>query len=304
MAFPVTIENESLRLKIWPHLGGKVSSMVDKADGFELLFNFPSELPETNLYGRPYQDGWNAGWDECFPAVAPGPYPSHPYEGIGIPDHGELWSLPTMAVPTKDGLTTVWHGLRFGYTFTRKLYLEGASIIAEYTVLNRAPFDFHFMWAGHALLSMTAPMQLDLPSGQWRLDHDAKGDDHHNFEWPHVGAGIDLSRPDELPERGAWKVFGDAPIQGPATVRYPSRERKVTFDYEADESHDEEGIVGGPSAYWAVWVNTGGWGAQRNLSIEPSIGRFDDLGRAVKDRSAGNVPPQGRREWRMRMTVG
>ena len=41
------------------------------------------------------------------------------------PDHGELWGLPTTAVPTKDGITTVWHGLRFGYRLTRKLYLEG-----------------------------------------------------------------------------------------------------------------------------------------------------------------------------------
>ena len=304
MALGVTIENEVIRMLVWPQIGGKISSIVDKADGFELLLNFPAELPETSLYGKPFDQGWNAGWDECFPTVAPGPYPGHPYEGIAIPDHGELWSLPTTAVPTKAGLTTVWHGLRFGYTFTRKLYLDGPTIVAEYSVLNRAPFEFRFMWCGHPLMSMTAPVELDLPAGEWRLDHDMAGDEPRVFKWPHVAPGIDLSRPESLPQKGAWKVFALAPIHEPASIRYPSRGRKVTFEYEAQESRDEENIVGGPPAYWGVWVTTGGWGAQRCFDIEPTIGRFDDLARSVKDRSAGSVPPLGRREWQIRLTLG
>ena len=304
MALPVTIENEAVRMSVWPQIGGKISSIVDKADGFELLFNFPAELPESSLYGKNYQDGWNAGWDECFPTVAPCPYPGHPYEGIAIPDHGELWSLPTTAVPTKAGLTTVWHGLRFGYTFTRKLYLEGPKIIAEYAVINRAPFEFRFMWCGHPLLSMTAPVELDLPAGKWRLDHDMVGDQAREFDWPHVGPGVDLSRLASLPERGAWKVFGLAPIVEPAVIRYPTRGRKVTFEYEAAESSDEQGIIGGPPAYWGVWVTTGGWGRQRTFDIEPTIGRFDDLTRSAKDGSAGSIPPLGRREWKMSLTLG
>jgi hypothetical protein len=304
MALPVTIENEAIRMTVWPQLGGKISSIVDKADAYELLFNYPAELPETSLYGKPFDSAWNAGWDECFPTVAPCNYPGHPYEGIPIPDHGELWSLPTTAVPTKSGLTTVWHGLRFGYTFTRKLHLEGSAIIAEYSVLNRAPFEFRFMWCGHPLMSMIAPVELDLPKGKWRLDHDTAGDEPIGFDWPHVGEGVDLSRPASLPDRAAWKVFALAPIQGPATIRYPTRGRKATYEYEAQESRDEEGIVGGPPAYWGVWVTTGGWASQRCFDIEPTIGRFDELAQCVKDRSAGTIPPLGRRQWEVRLTLG
>jgi hypothetical protein len=303
MALPVTIENEAIRMLVWPHIGGKVSSIVDKADGFELLFSFPSELPEASLYGKAYQDGWNAGWDECFPTIAPCPYPGHPYDGIAIPDHGELWSLPTTAVPTRLGLTTVWHGLRFGYTFSRKLYLDGSSVIAEYSVLNRAPFDFRFMWCGHPLMSMAAPVELDLPGGKWRLDHDMTGDQARTFDWPNVARGIDLSRLESLPAQGAWKVYNLAPIHEPAVIRYPTRERKVTLEYEAQESHDEQGVVGGPPAHWGVWATTGGWGRQQTFDIEPTIGRFDDLVRSVRDGSAGTVPALGRREWKMRLTL-
>src|SRR5688572_14891643 len=179
MSLPVTIENDALQLDVWPQIGGKVSSVVDKADDFELLFNYPSELPQASQYDLPYQKSWYAGWDECFPAVSPCKYPRHPYDGIAVPDHGELWGLPTTAVPTKDGITTVWHGLRFGYRLTRKLSLDGPSLLAEYTLVNLAPFEFYFVWAMHALMGMTAPLELRLepaPGG-------VSGDGGATFRW-------------------------------------------------------------------------------------------------------------------------
>jgi len=146
MAQPVTIENDAIQMDVWPQMGGKISSLVDKADGYELLFGYPVEYPiDHSQYGLPYGKGWYAGWDECFPTIAASKYVGHPYDGIPVPDHGEIWSLPTTAVPTKDGITTVWHGLRFGYRLTRKLYLDGPSVIAENTLINLAPFEFRFV---------------------------------------------------------------------------------------------------------------------------------------------------------------
>ena len=56
MLHPVTIENDAVRMEVWPALGGKVSSLIDKADKFELLFNFPAELPtEPHRHGVPME---------------------------------------------------------------------------------------------------------------------------------------------------------------------------------------------------------------------------------------------------------
>ena len=200
MAVPVRLENDALRVEVWPRLGGKVSSMIDKADRFELMFNYPAEIPVTSQYGRPFESGWYAGWDECFPAVAPGGYPGHPYDHIQVPDHGELWGLPTTATPTKDGITTTWYGLRFGYRFDRRLWLEGASVVAEYTLTNLAPFEFRFVWAMHALLSLASPTQIDfggMDGRPFRLSHDASGNELGEvFPWPGgSNAGQDFSRP-------------------------------------------------------------------------------------------------------------
>jgi hypothetical protein len=296
MSQPVIIENDAIRMEVYPHIGGKVASLIDKADKFDLMFDYPVELPTAAKYDISFDESWYAGWDECFPAVAPGQYPGHPYDGIPIPDHGEIWGLPTTAVPTKDGITTVWHGLRFGYRLTRKLRLEGSSVLADYTLINLAPFEFRFVWSMHSLMSMTSPVQLDVPAGApFRFSHDAEGVDHQQpFNWPVVEPGLDASNLPSLPLRRSWKMFSMDPISGPVTVRYPSRGRSLSVEYSSEDSLP---------AYWGIWINTGGWAGNQHFAIEPTTGRFDHLHRAVLDGSAGRVAPMGRRDWAVRWTV-
>jgi hypothetical protein len=296
MAQPVTIESDSLRAEVWPQFGGKVSSVVDKADGFELLFTYPAEFPSGPQYDLPYGKGWYAGWDECFPAVAPGKYIGHPYDGIAVPDHGELWGLPTTSVPAKNGITTVWHGLRFGYRLTRKLSLDGPTLTADYTLVNLAPFEFRFVWAQHALLAMNTPVELSLAERRFRLSHDAKGNDiQRPFEWDDPNDELRLlGQPGRMPAGGGWKAFSLDAIASDAVVRYPERGRRLAISYSAENS----------PAFWGVWINTGGWAGHRHFAVEPTTGRFDQLDRAIHDDSAGRVDALGRRDWALQWTVG
>ena len=293
---PVAIENDLLKMEVWPQLGGKVSSLRDKADGFELLFNFPAELPTTHQYDVPYSKGWYAGWDECFPAVQPSRYVGHPYDGIAVPDHGELWGLPTTAVPTRDGITTVWHGLRFGYRLTRKLYLDGPSVIADYTLVNLAPFDFWFVWSMQALMSLESPVELKLERG---IEFQTAGDDAptdagRTFAWPSAPDESDLSQPALLPASRAWKAVSTQPIEGPLVIRYPSRGRSVRLEFSTDDSLP---------AHCALWANTGGWLRHRHFCFAPITGRHEQLDRSIADRSAGKVGSLGKCDWQVKWTI-
>jgi hypothetical protein len=273
MSQPVQLESDSLRAEVWPQFGGRVTSLVDKADGYELLFSYPTEIPTGSLYDASYIDAWHAGWDECFPSIAASTYLGHPYDGIRIPDHGEIWGLPTTAVPSRAGITTVWHGLRFGYRLTRKLSLEENGVVADYVLINLAPFDFHFVWAQHALLAMDVPMRLELPSL--------------------AGDGPDLSDPAMLPARQAWKRFSQEPIAEPVRIVFPDRHRQLQISYSSSTELP---------AYWGVWINTGGWAGHRHFAISPTTGRADALD-ATRDRSAGVVGPLGRADWTVRWMV-
>jgi hypothetical protein len=295
---PVTIENDAIRMQVWPRIGGKVSSIIDKADNFELLYSYPAEIPDSPNYDVPYADHWFSGWDECFPAVGPSVYPRHPYNQIAVPDHGELWGIPTTAaVPTKDGITTVWHGLRFGYRLTRKLFLDGNSVVAEYSLNNLAPFEFCFVWAMHALMSAALPVEFDFTGDPaFRFSHDAAGVEiHSNFAWPTGPAGENFSHPAELPVKKGWKLFSTKAIQSAWEIRYPTRNRSVRVEYS-----DVDALP----AYWGIWISTGGWGGSPHFAIEPTTGRYDQIDRSVKDGSVGTVGPFGRREWAVRWKLG
>lgn len=292
MSTPVTIDNEFLSLDVWPQVGGKVSSMIDKADGYDLLFSYPAEIPTRCQYGLDYSDAWSSGWDECFPSIAPCPYPLHPYEGINIPDHGEIWSLPTTAVPNKAGITTVWHGLRFGYRFTRKLFLDGPSVCADYTLVNLAPFEFRFIWSLHALFSTTSPTLLDVPGEHvCTLRDDA--DTLDKFTWPMLG-DLHLDEFGSLPPGRSWKTYTTRPIHAPARLTYPQRRRTLQVEYLTPDN----------PAYWGAWVNTGHWAGHRTVGIEVVTGKNDRLDRAITDNSAARVPASGKIEWSAKMTVG
>jgi hypothetical protein len=298
MTHPVTIENDSLELEVWPQFGAKITSLVDKSDHFDLLFNYPSEIPAEPLeYDRPYAKGWYAGWDECFPAISPSKYAGYPYDGIPVPDHGEVWALPTVATPTRHGITTMWYGLRFGYRLTRKLSLDGPRITCEYTLQNLAPYDFRFVWALHPLMTMTAPVEIDLPDGgPFRLSHDAAGHAvDQDFTWPHGPNDENFSRLDDaLPKNRGWKLYSTRPISHPLTIHYPTRSRRATIEYHSPDAMP---------AYWGIWINTGGWGAHNHFAIEPTTGRYDQLDRAIKDHSAGKVDAMGQRTWSISISL-
>ena len=286
MSVPVTIENEHLSLDVWPQIGGKVSSIIDKVDGYELLYSYPAELPTRCAYGQRYTDSWYAGWDECFPAIAPGAFPAHPYEGVNNPDHGELWSLPTTAVPTRDGITTVWHGLRFGYRLTRKLFLDGPTIVAEYTLVNLAPFDFPFAWAQHAMFSVASPVRIDL--GEIPLVP-LEG---HSDSFPREGVRGAVDGFDLAPAGRQIKRFSAEPVHlTPVVIHYPERRRKLVLAYQSESQI---------AAYWGVWLDA----VNHHFGVEPTTARCDSLDLAVQDKSAATVPLMGRVGWTTRMTVG
>jgi hypothetical protein len=292
---PVTLENDALRVQVYPQLGGKVASICDKADNYELLFNFPDEIPEKFFYDATYSDHWFAGWDECFPSVAKSPYVGQPYDGILSPDHGELWGLPTTAVPTTEGITTVWHGLRFGYRLTRKLHLDGPSVLAEYTLVNLAPFPFHFVWAMHCLMSSKSPAEIDLggPLKMRRSHGTAFENRPGDFDWPTALPETDLSNIAKLPAEQSYKAFSHDPIAASAVVRYPARKRSVRIEFQSEAL----------KAFWGVWINTGGWQHHQHFALEPCTGRYDELDQAIRDGSAGTVEPRETAEWTVRFTV-
>ena len=297
MIQPISVESDAIKIQVYPGYGGKVASVVDKADKFDLMFSYPRELPTKPEYDLDYGKGWYAGWDECFPGIAKAPYPLRPYEGAMVPDHGELWALPTESQKTCDVIVTRWNGLRFGYQLSRHILLLDNTLEARYELKNLAPFDFHFVWAMHSLMRLDLPVELGFAGNDaWRWSHKADGAQQNTpFTWPSCAPGQDLSRPNDLSAGLGWKLFSTHPIDKPISIFYPTRKRQLTVSYQSDSQI---------AAYWGIWINTGGWAGHRHFAIEPTTGRHDSLDTSIKDQSAAKVSPLSTVNWTVRWTVG
>ena len=173
--------------------------------------------------------------------------------------------------------------------------------MAEYTLVNLAPFEFRFVWSMHAMFSLHQPVHVEMPTGSaFRLSHGVEPVDGEEqpFAWPRLSDGESFDQLEHLPEKRAWKLFGQDPIGKAITLRYPSRSRSLQISYTSEEAEDPL------PAFWGFWVNTGGWSGLRYISVEPTTGRHDWLERCIQDGSAGQVNPSGRRDWVVRWTLG
>ncbi|HEY9898408.1 MAG TPA: DUF5107 domain-containing protein [Pantanalinema sp.] len=298
---PIHLENPHLRLSVVPEAGGKIASLVDRSTGREWLWSNPALPLRAPAYGSSYVlDHDSGGFDECFPAIAEGAFPSAPWQGVEIPDHGELWGLSWDC--RRDGLSLAMgvDGVRFPYRFERTLTLlpDAAAVRLAYRVINRAPFPFPFVWSSHPLLAIAPGMRLLLPEGTplrvFGASDPALGDLGAPLRWPLL-QHLDLATVPG-PEAGyAVKLFGPSPERGWVGLHDPATRSTLRFEYDPLTI-----------PHLGLWLNMGAWSPREdrapyfNLGIEPCIGAGDDLALAVRRyRAHGVIPPRGEREWSM-----
>jgi galactose mutarotase-like enzyme len=282
--FPaVHIHTGPLSLILLPELGGKIASLRDERTGREWLWRHPrlpyKRVPHGSLYVTEADTG---GWDECFPSVAACAYPSAPWAGAAIQDHGELWSQAAeLNIEESDNTVTLrtrWQGVALPYTFERTLTLtaNSARMRAEYAVHNRADAPLDFIWSAHPVLAIEPGMVVQVPSSArfntWVTLPADLLPSTRDLHFPLTAQGHDLS---PLPEPCgiALKLWSEPVFAGHAALRANDGALHMTWD-----------VLRLPQL--GLWLNLGAWAGDGgaplyNLGLEPCIGAQDSLEQAV-----------------------
>ncbi len=296
------LTDENVRLTIIPQWGGKISEIFDLRRSREWLFKseqFPDRLP---FYGANYIRDYDVGgFDECFPTVGPCVYPSAPWQGTPLPDHGEVWSIAWRARVEGATIHLTTHGVRLPYRLDKSIRLLGDGRIRfDYTATNLAPFAMPFLWSSHPLFALRPGMRLSLPVERMRVFSAPAFAAHPGdmLPWPRVN-DLDLSLV-PLPETGiALKIFSPPLTEGWAVLSDPSDGAAFRFEFE-------------PSAitHLGLWVNYGGWAGATgappgfNLALEPCIGAPDTLDTAVIDWGEhGTLAANASHDWWLEITL-
>lgn len=291
--------DEKLRVVVIPQWGGKIASLYDRQRGREWLYTNPHFAFELPAYDADYVGKYDiGGFDECFPNIGAGRFPTWPWQEAGLPDHGEVWALPWQVHEEQGALQLSVHGVRLPYRLEKRLALADGRLRLDYRAVNPTPFEMPFVWSSHPLLDVQPGMHLDVPARLARVDGGNAAfaaqtgvEPGEVVPWPVVG-GIDLSTIPG-PEAGmAVKLAARGLGEGRAALVDPQVGARFEFRFDP-------ALV--PNL--GLWLNFGGWSGKPgvapyyNIGFEPCIGGRDRLDLAVQAGEYGRLPAEGELTW-------
>jgi hypothetical protein len=158
------MESDFLAITIIPESGAKIQNIYDKDRRKEILYQSERKEFRRSSYGAKFESGDVSGFDEVFPTIDECLYPSSPWIGKLVPDHGEIWALPwTYTVDRKSILLSVY-GVKFPYRIEKKVeFLRDNCFRLSYKAVNFSDFDFDFIWAPHPFFVCEEHTRVVLP---------------------------------------------------------------------------------------------------------------------------------------------
>ena len=299
----IQMENDRLKVIIIPESGGKLQSIFDKHLNREFLYQSTDVKFKRGVYGGSFLDGDLSGFDDMFPSINACLYPDQPWQGVMVPDHGEVWSLPWEFEIEQEALVLRVHGVKFPYMLEKRISFQSSSEVrADYALWNFSPYSLKYIWAAHPLLNIEDGSRLIIPtngkiinalSGSSRLG--AYGAIH---DWPLAGSSngeasdMRVITPN-LGKSEKYYVLGETGV-GRSVLYHSLHKQYISFSYPPEKVK-----------YLGVWVNENGpFIAQNNVAIEPCTGLMDSIDIADRFNQLAKIEAYGQACWFLLIETG
>jgi hypothetical protein len=298
----VTLESEQLTAVFLPEIGSKMASLVNKVSGLEYLWQESTGLCSRPEYDTPF-DAWDMyGFDEMFPTISACYYEKKPWQGVHLPDHGEVWSLPWEYELLADKIHFWVSGIRLPYRFDKWVYFTAPHIIRfEYQVTNNTSFEQEFIWAAHPLFNIVPGMEILLPPEVKQVVNVLGGGERlggyqqlHSWPKTKTQSGLEY-RLDTIYLRSNLfeKYYVQSRLsQGWAAFYQPQTEEVIALSFPV-----------GKVPYLGIWINEGGFANQYNAALEPCTGAFDRVDLAALHHKVGVVKAKSEYRWHLNVTI-
>ena len=278
----ITLQNEQLRVKILPEVGGKIWQITFLELGEDLLWNNVFTSPGRHPIHAPYDDVWSGGWDELFPNDE-----EATIDGTRFPDHGELWtgvwnhrtSADEQSASVTLSFETPLSGIVMEKTLT--LYNASSTLRISHTMRNTSAKEFPFLWKLHLALRVTSDHRIDFPKMQVLREPafpGTLGEAPIQFPWPYAKVGastLDLRKVTEH-ERALYFFYGTQMEAGWCALTNTAKRLSCGLRFSQQVF---------PSCW--LFATYGGWRDHHVAVLEPCTGYpldFDEMVRTGRHR--------------------
>lgn len=295
-------------MTVVPELGGKIISLVRMESGCEYLLQpaDPERAYRPRRFADKFEDYEPSGFDECIPTVAECLYPEKPFLASRLPDHGDVWCLPSSAEVSDDqiNLTTCLRSLSL--RFTKKIQLRENTVRLDYQATNLSQSRVKLLWSAHPLLRVEPGAEIILPAEVKELEVGWSKDERlgkagGRCTWPnameHSGRMSQINTVISPTVGTADKLFTPRLSQGTCGIFGKQKNESIAFRFDPR-------LV----PHVGVWICQGGWPAsqpfkQFTVALEPCLGDRDSLAEAVQRGEYASVDAGGTMRWWMEIEV-
>ncbi len=299
----IIAENENIKMLLLPELGNKIVSFISKETKHEYIYKSERAYRRSH-YADSYQEYDIGGFDDCFPTVGECYYPKEPWQGILVPEHGELWSSALWHCEIFPDSIYLWtYGVRFPYKFEKWISFSFQSTVSiKYKLTSLCNQDLYFIWSSHPLLNISEGTRIILPRevDMIRVSYSARnrlGNLGATHSWPittdRYGKKCDLSKIPPPNPQFADKIF-------------TTKLKKESWCCLHNQNIGEALLFSFPVEkvpYIGVWVNQGEWMGSYTAALEGCTGAPDRLDIAVEWGDVAILPAETTYEWYMNITL-
>ena len=290
----VIMDNGTLSLVLLPALGFKMASLCYKPTGFESLFQPVARCYKKPTPGTRFEKYDTSGCDDMLPTIDACAYPGREYQGVRLPDHGEVWARSWSVSISDDSVNGTVELNCLPMRFTRTVSFDSEHTVRfDYIAQNLGTKPLRFLWALHPLNVFKNDARLLLPKGSHRLlnVHEGSAPGYGGKEIDFGSSGLSVPYP--IGRGHSCKFYVNNPLKLGHTGLYYQQD-KLALIYRFDPVK---------LPYLGVWINTGGFKNELNIAIEPSNGFYDSLERAVSNNTAPAIPPGADIRWSLKIDL-
>lgn len=246
----IELENDALYLACEPERGGKIFSLYYRPMQAQWLYQGDG----SPLISESFTAADAYGFDEMFPSILP----------ENCPDHGMLWSASWRVEDwTRERVALSYSPPSGQWIFKRRARLEASSLYLEYELKNLGNNDVPALYTPHPLLSFFPESRISYPPGLGPLRQALHGGVMARYGELIDPSFLPLDSPGDLPAENCYKCYCSSP-PGRASLSLQDRRGRLCFEYDPRQL-----------PYLGIWINTGGWGGQKNLAFEPASAPMD-----------------------------
>lgn len=301
------LQNERIRLDVVPEAGGKIVSLFDRTAGVEWLVQPAQSNPFRSFPpGTEYNPNQCGGWDEMFPTILACPYPAPgPWQGIALPDHGELWTQPWQEEDgDEDAIRLMVEGKALPYRFTRTIRFHAAAELRfDYELQNLGEESLAYLWTPHPQFAVEPGALILLPPDvtevinvmpkEWGPEW---GDVGTRNPWPVItgedGQPIRQDVVRSVAHKGGRKFY--LPPERPISWMGLRQPNGATLRMSWDTS---------AQPYCGVWIDEGFLNSASDVGIEPATGYYDSLALAWRNQRISQLASGGRTSWHLHVSL-